>query len=50
MEAPGTYHHSMLVANLAEMAAEEVDANPVIARIGAYYHDIGKTKRPYFLW
>lgn len=48
MEAPGTYHHSMLVANLAEMAAEEVGANPVLARIGAYYHDIGKTKRPYF--
>ncbi|MGL4774071.1 MAG: HD family phosphohydrolase [Clostridium sp.] len=48
MEAPGTYHHSMLVANIAEMAAEEVGANPVLARIGAYYHDIGKTKRPYF--
>lgn len=48
MEAPGTYHHSMLVANLAEMAAEEVGANPVIARIGAYYHDVGKTERPYF--
>jgi putative nucleotidyltransferase with HDIG domain len=48
MEAPGTYHHSMLVANLAEMAAEEVGANSVIARIGSYYHDIGKTIRPYF--
>ncbi|WP_252214036.1 HDIG domain-containing metalloprotein [Clostridium sp. VAP41] len=48
MEAPGTYHHSMLVANLAEMAAEEVGANPVVARIGAYYHDVGKTERPYF--
>lgn len=48
MEAPGTYHHSMLVANLAEMAAEEVGANPVIARIGSYYHDVGKTERPYF--
>lgn len=48
MEAPGTYHHSMLVANLAEMAAEEVNANPIIARVGAYFHDIGKTKRPYF--
>lgn len=48
MEAPGTYHHSMLVANLAEMAAEEVNANPVIARVGAYFHDVGKTKRPYF--
>ncbi|ATD54704.1 HD family phosphohydrolase [Clostridium chauvoei] len=48
MEAPGTYHHSMMVANLAEVAAEEVGGNPVVARIGAYYHDIGKTKRPYF--
>ena len=48
MEAPGTYHHSMLVANLAEMAADEVGANSVIARIGAYYHDIGKITRPYF--
>ena len=48
MEAPGTYHHSMLVANLAEMAAEEVGANSVIVRIGSYYHDIGKTERPYF--
>ena len=48
MEAPGTYHHSMLVANLAEMAAEEINASPVIARVGAYFHDVGKTKRPYF--
>ncbi|MFW2500225.1 HD family phosphohydrolase [Clostridium beijerinckii] len=48
MEAPGTYHHSMLVANLSEMAAEEVGANSVITRIGSYYHDIGKTERPYF--
>lgn len=48
MESPGTYHHSMLVANLAEMAAEEVGANPVVTRIGAYYHDVGKTSRPYF--
>jgi hypothetical protein len=48
MEAPGTYHHSMLVANLAEMAAEEVGANSVVTRIGAYYHDVGKIARPYF--
>ncbi|VYU52351.1 Ribonuclease Y [Clostridium tertium] len=48
MEAPGTYHHSMMVANLAEAAAELVGGNPVVARVGAYYHDIGKTKRPYF--
>lgn len=48
LEAPGTYHHSILVANLAEVAAEEVGGNPVLARVGAYYHDIGKIKRPYF--
>ena len=48
IEAPGTYHHSMLVANLAEMASEEVGANSVIVRIGSYYHDVGKTERPYF--
>lgn len=48
MEAPGTYHHSMLVANLAEMAAEEINANPVVARVGAYFHDVGKLKRPFF--
>jgi putative nucleotidyltransferase with HDIG domain len=48
MEAPGTYHHSMLVANIAEMAAEEVGVNSVITRIGCYYHDVGKTERPYF--
>lgn len=48
MEAPGTYNHSLMVANLAEVAAEEVDANPILARIGSYYHDIGKLKRPIF--
>lgn len=48
IEAPGTYHHSILVANLAEVAAEQVGGNPVLARIAAYYHDIGKIKRPYF--
>lgn len=48
MEAPGTYHHSIMVANLAEVAAEEVGANPMLVRVGAYYHDIGKTKRPFF--
>lgn len=48
MEAPGTYHHSVMVANLAEVAAEEVNANPMLARVGAYYHDIGKIKRPFF--
>lgn len=48
MEAPGTYHHSIIVANLAEVAAEEVGANPVLARVAAYYHDVGKIQRPYF--
>ncbi|MEW9097260.1 MAG: HD family phosphohydrolase [Clostridiaceae bacterium] len=48
MEAPGTYHHSVLVGNLAELAAEEVGGNPVLARVASYYHDVGKIKRPYF--
>lgn len=48
MEAPGTYHHSVMVANLAEVAAEEVGANPMLVRVGAYYHDAGKIKRPFF--
>jgi putative nucleotidyltransferase with HDIG domain len=48
MEAPGTYHHSILVGNLAEAAAEAVHADPLLVRVGAYYHDIGKIKRPYF--
>lgn len=48
MEAPGSYHHSILVGNLAEVAAEIVGGNPVLARVSAYYHDIGKIKRPYF--
>ncbi|MBU3090724.1 HD family phosphohydrolase [Clostridium sp. CF011] len=48
LEAPGSYHHSVLVANLSEVAAEAVGANPVLARAAAYYHDIGKIKRPYF--
>lgn len=48
MEAPGTYHHSIMVANLAEVAAEEIGANPMLVRVGAYYHDVGKIKRPFF--
>lgn len=48
IEAPGTYHHCVLVANLAELAAEAIGANTVLARVGAYYHDVGKLKRPYF--
>ncbi len=47
-KAPGTYHHSLMVANLCEAAAESIGANPILARVGAFYHDIGKLKRPYF--
>jgi putative nucleotidyltransferase with HDIG domain len=47
-EAPGTYHHSLMVSNLAEAAAEAIGGNPVLARVGAFYHDIGKLKRPLF--
>ncbi|MCM1266135.1 MAG: HDIG domain-containing protein [Candidatus Gastranaerophilales bacterium] len=47
-EAPGTYHHSLMVSNLAEAAAEAIGANPILARVGAFYHDIGKLKRPLF--
>ena len=46
MEAPGTYHHSIIVANLAEAAAEKIGANALLARTGAYFHDVGKLKRP----
>lgn len=50
LEAPGTYHHSLMVGNLAEASAESVGANPLLVRAGAYYHDIGKIKRPeYFV-
>ena len=48
LEAPGTYHHSIIVGNLSERAAESIGADPLLARVGAYYHDIGKLKRPYF--
>ena len=48
MEAPGTYHHCLMVANLCEAAAEAIGANPILAKVGAYYHDIGKLKRPFF--
>lgn len=48
LEAPGTYHHSIIVGNLSERAAEVVGADPLIARVGAYYHDIGKLSRPYY--
>jgi hypothetical protein len=45
-EAPGTYHHSLIVGNLSEAAAASIGANPLLAKAGAYYHDIGKLKRP----
>jgi len=48
IEAPGTYHHSLMVSNLCEAAAEAIGANPILARVGAFYHDIGKLKRPLF--
>ena len=48
--APGTFHHSIIVGTLAEKAAEAVGANSILARVGAYYHDIGKTLKPeYFI-
>ncbi|MHB9091552.1 MAG: HD family phosphohydrolase, partial [Chloroflexota bacterium] len=46
-QAPGTYHHSVVVANLAERAAQLVGADSLLTRVGAYYHDIGKVARPY---
>jgi hypothetical protein len=50
MKAPGTYNHSILMGNLAESAAEAIGANVLLARVGAYYHDIGKLDRPeYFI-
>ncbi|MBI4689469.1 MAG: HDIG domain-containing protein [Nitrospirae bacterium] len=50
IEAPGTYHHSVIVGNLVEAAAEAVGVNPLLARVSAYYHDIGKVKMPeYFI-
>ncbi|GBE41185.1 MAG TPA: HDIG domain-containing protein [Nitrospirae bacterium] len=50
VEAPGTYHHSIIVGNLAEAAAEAVGVDPLLARVSAYYHDIGKIKKPdYFI-
>ncbi len=48
IEAPGTYHHSLIVANLAENAAHAIGANPVLCRVAAYYHDIGKTTYPLY--
>ncbi|HZV80883.1 MAG TPA: HDIG domain-containing protein [Geobacteraceae bacterium] len=50
VRAPGTYHHSVVVGNLVEAAAEAINANPLLARVAAYYHDIGKISKPqYFI-
>ncbi len=50
VKAPGTYHHSVVVGNLVEAAAESIGANPLLARVSAYYHDIGKATKPlYFI-
>lgn len=48
VQAPGTYHHSIVVGNLAESGAEAIGANPLLARAAAYYHDIGKIKKPLY--
>ena len=48
LKSPGTYHHTIVVSNLAERAAAAIGADAFLARVGAYYHDIGKTVRPYF--
>ncbi|MCP4711775.1 MAG: HDIG domain-containing protein, partial [Planctomycetes bacterium] len=50
LEAPGTYHHSLIIGTLAEGAAESIGANSLLARVGAYYHDVGKIDKPeYFI-
>jgi cyclic-di-AMP phosphodiesterase PgpH len=50
MEAPGTYHHSVIVGSMVEAAASEINANPLLAKVCGYYHDIGKIKQPlYFI-
>jgi len=49
-KSPGTYHHSIVIGNLAEAAAEAIGENPLLARVGAYYHDVGKVRKPeYFI-
>ncbi|SER17858.1 hypothetical protein SAMN04487944_101521 [Gracilibacillus ureilyticus] len=48
IEAPGTYHHSIMVANLSEASCEAIGANGLLARVAAYYHDLGKTVRPHY--
>ena len=46
VDAPGTFHHSLMVSTLAEYAAQEIKANPIKARVGALFHDIGKLEHP----
>ncbi len=48
LEAPGTYHHSLMVANLAEAACQAIGGDALLTRAGAYYHDVGKIRRPHF--
>lgn len=48
IDAPGTYQHSLVVANMSEAAAESIQANALLARVGAYYHDIGKMIKPHY--
>ncbi len=48
VDAPGTYHHSLTVANISEIAARSIGANSLLARVGAYYHDIGKIRHPLY--
>ena len=48
VEAPGTYHHSLIVGNLAKAAAESIGAHPLLTRVSAYYHDVGKLKMPHY--
>jgi putative nucleotidyltransferase with HDIG domain len=48
IEAPGTYHHSIIVASLVEAAAEAIGANSLLAKVSAYYHDIGKLAKPHY--
>jgi putative nucleotidyltransferase with HDIG domain len=49
-KSPGTYHHSIVIGNLAEAASEAINENPLLARVGSYYHDIGKVHKPeYFI-
>ncbi len=48
MQAPGTYHHCLMVGNMADAAAEQIGANSLLARVGSYYHDVGKMNKPLY--